>query len=94
MPIDMIVINTEENDDWMKSLPGYQDEVEITENALKPRPTLRSSGPATVKEKRTKAQHFQELQSKPKLVDAPKGTEEGSDAWFHFDALYDGENEA
>ena len=29
-----IVINSERNDDWMKSLPGYQDEVAITEAAL------------------------------------------------------------
>jgi hypothetical protein len=29
-----ITIDTEENDDWMKALPGYQDEVAITEAAL------------------------------------------------------------
>lgn len=26
-----IVIDSEENDDWMKTLPGYQDEVRIHE---------------------------------------------------------------
>ncbi len=26
-----IVIDSEQNDDWMKSLPGYQDEVAIHE---------------------------------------------------------------
>lgn len=26
-----IVIDTEENDDWMKSLPGYKDEIRLHE---------------------------------------------------------------
>jgi hypothetical protein len=29
-----IIINTEENDDWMKSLPGYKDETRITIGAI------------------------------------------------------------
>jgi hypothetical protein len=28
----VIVIEDEKNDDWMKSLPGYQDEVKIHES--------------------------------------------------------------
>ena len=30
-PKKVIVIDTVENDDWMKSLPGYKDEVAIHE---------------------------------------------------------------
>ena len=30
-PQNVIVIDTVENDDWMKSLPGYKDEVAIHE---------------------------------------------------------------
>jgi hypothetical protein len=30
-PVIDIVIETEEEDDWMKSLPGYEDEVKIHE---------------------------------------------------------------
>jgi hypothetical protein len=35
-----IVINTDENDDWMKSLPGYKDEIAIIESVKKPRKLL------------------------------------------------------
>jgi len=34
-PTSTIVIDSEENDDWMKSLPGYQDEVAIHEALAK-----------------------------------------------------------
>ena len=34
-PTGTIVIDSEENDDWMKSLPGYQDEVKIHEQLAK-----------------------------------------------------------
>ena len=27
--LPVVIINTEEDDDWMKTLPGYQDEVAI-----------------------------------------------------------------
>jgi hypothetical protein len=27
----VFVLNTEENDDWMKKLPGYQNEIDIIE---------------------------------------------------------------
>jgi len=33
MPKVTITINSEENDDWIRSLPGYADEVEITKAA-------------------------------------------------------------
>ena len=32
---ETIVIDSEENDDWMKSLPGYQDEAKIHEDLAK-----------------------------------------------------------
>jgi len=32
--VGTITIDSEENDDWMKSLPGYADEVEIVETAM------------------------------------------------------------
>ena len=31
--LPMLVIEDHFNDDWMKSLPGYEDEVEITRKA-------------------------------------------------------------
>jgi len=31
----VLIINSEENDDWMKALPGYKDEVEILESLAK-----------------------------------------------------------
>jgi len=31
----VLIINSEENDDWMKTLPGYKDEVEIIESLAK-----------------------------------------------------------
>lgn len=34
-PVGVIVIDTEENDDWMKSLPGYADEVKIHQELAK-----------------------------------------------------------
>ena len=37
----------------------------------------------------TKEEHLRDLESKPKLVEG-RG---GSDAWFHFDALYEEESE-
>jgi len=30
-----LIINSEENDDWMKTLPGYKDEVKIHESLAK-----------------------------------------------------------
>ena len=37
----------------------------------------------------TKEEHFRQLERLPKVVDSPDEDEEGSDAWFHFDALYE-----
>lgn len=34
-PRQTIVIDSEKNDDWMKSLPGYKDEVKIHEELAK-----------------------------------------------------------
>jgi len=31
----VLIINSEENDDWMKTLPGYKDEIEIIESLTK-----------------------------------------------------------
>lgn len=40
--VGTITIDNEYNDDWMKSLPGYQNEVEITESALREeKPTIK-----------------------------------------------------
>jgi len=36
--VGTIVIDNELNDDWMKQLPGYQDEVAITEGLFKKEP--------------------------------------------------------
>ena len=33
--LPVVVIDNERNDDWMKALPGYADEVAITESALR-----------------------------------------------------------
>ena len=30
--LKVITINTEQNDDWMKTLPGYKDEISIIES--------------------------------------------------------------
>jgi len=30
-PVGTVTINSVENDDWMKSLPGYEDEIELHE---------------------------------------------------------------
>ena len=35
MPIQVLRNNTIENDDWMKSLPGYKDEVAIHDQLAK-----------------------------------------------------------
>lgn len=34
-PVGTLVINTVENDDWMKTLPGYSDEIAIHESLSK-----------------------------------------------------------
>lgn len=39
----------------------------------------------------TKEEHFRQLERLPKVVDSPDEDEKGSDAWFHFDALYESE---
>jgi len=40
---------------------------------------------------KSKEEHLRQLARKPKVVDSPDPNEKGSDAWFHFDALYDRE---
>ena len=34
-PVGTVVIDTVENDDWMKALPGYQNEVALHEQLAK-----------------------------------------------------------
>jgi len=37
----------------------------------------------------SKEKHLAELSKKPKLVDTSDTESKGSDAWFHFEELYD-----
>lgn len=48
-PKKTIVIDTEENDDWMKSLPGYKDDLAIHEKLaeLYQKQEFRSEGKST-----------------------------------------------
>jgi len=39
----------------------------------------------------SKEEHLRQLENAPKVVDSSNKNEKGSDAWFHFDMLYDQE---
>lgn len=48
---DSITIDTDENDDWMKTLPGYKDEIAIHEELERQHKARQNKAKATIRKK-------------------------------------------